>query len=77
MNTTEIKKELQESLLEAHVPSHAVITWPPKVLPSRTNPIWERFGPIACKAGNKVVQVWESELITITFVGCKSCRNVN
>jgi hypothetical protein len=48
MNTTEIKKELQESLLEAHVPSHAVITWPPKDLVSR-NPIWERLAPLFAK----------------------------
>ena len=72
MNATEIKKELHESLLKAQVPIYAVSTWPPKDLPSQ-NAIWERFGPIVCTADNKVVQVWESEAITITFVGCKSC----
>ena len=59
MNATEIKKELQELLLEAHVPSYAVITWPPKDLLSQST-IWEHFGPIVCKADNKVVQVWQN-----------------
>jgi hypothetical protein len=56
MNATEIKKELQESLLEAHVPSYAVTTWPPKDLPSQST-IWEPFGLIVCRADNKIVQV--------------------
>ena len=59
MNATEIKKELQELLLEAHVPSYAVITWLPKDLLLQSA-IWERFGPIVCKADNKVVQVWQN-----------------
>ena len=60
MNATEIKKELQELLLEAHVPSsYAVITWPPKDLLLQSA-IWEYFGPIVCKADNMVVQVWQN-----------------